>query len=422
MSDPTFRWYDDEVRAAFPALALRDDGVRRIYADAPGGTQVAGRAVDRTREVMVEFCANEGGAFRTSLRTDAAMQGAHSVVAEFLGADADEIVFGLNTTTLLFHFARMLSRDWEAGDDIVLTRMDHDANIAPWLTSAEERGVTVRWLEVDPETYQYRYDTLPTLVGPRTKLVACNHASNFLGTINDVARIVAAGRAVGAVTMVDAVQSAPHFLLDVKAIGCDLLACSPYKYFGPHAGTLYVKRELADRLKPLKVRPSPNQMPWKHAPGTPSFEAQHGTVGAIEHLAWLGERCAGIAPTASLRERLAGGLAAATVHEESLSRRFLERLRGLERIKLYGIADPAQVSGRVPTFSLRVGNRSSQEVAELFAAKNIFVWWGSFYAYEIAGALGLRDEGVVRIGFAHYNTQTEVDEILEVLTELAGRS
>ena len=413
-------WDDAEARRAFPALALEDDGVPRIYMDAPGGTQVAGRVLERMREAMVDHCANDGGAFRTSRLTDQATAAAHAAAAEFLGAGADEIVFGLNTTSLLFHFSRMLARQWRAGDEIVVTRMDHDANVAPWLIAAAERGVTVRWLEFDTATFQYRYESLPQLIGPRTRLVACNHASNLLGTINDVGRIVAAGRAVGAVTVVDAVQSAPHLPIDVEAIGCDLLACSPYKYFGPHAGVLYVRRELADGLEPLKVRPASNAMPTRHEPGTPSFEAQLGTVGALEHIAWLGERFAGVPAGASLRERLQGGLAAAAAHEHALARRFLEGVRELPNIRLYGGGDPRDVGGRVPTFSLRIGSLAPIQVAELFAARNVYVWAGAFYAYEVAGALGVRDNGgVVRIGLAHYNTLAEVETVLSILGGLA---
>jgi len=420
MAHPTLSWDDSEARAAFPSLALKDAGVPRIYMDAPGGTQVAGRVLERMREAMVDFCANDGGVFRTSRLSEKSMHAAHAAAAEFLGAGADEVLFGLNTTSLLFHFSRMLAREWRAGDDILLTRMDHDANVAPWLIAAEERGVTVRWLEFDRDTFQYRYDTLPQLIGPRTRLVACNHASNFLGTLNDVARIVEAGRAAGAVTVVDAVQSAPHFAIDVEALGCDLLASSPYKYFGPHAGLLYIRRALADRLTPLKVRPSPATMPYKHAPGTPSFEAQLGTVGALEHVAWLGERFAGVSTGASLRQRLQGGFAATTAHESALAAHFLAGLAELRNVRLYGISDPREVARRVPTFSLRIGALAPTRVAEVFAARNIYVWAGSFYAYEAAGSLGVRDDGgVVRIGFAHYNTLAEVDTVLGVLRELA---
>ena len=408
------KWNDTEVRAAFPALALCDEGQARLYADAPGGTQVAGQALDRMRQAMVEQCANEAGVFLTSQRTSEWMVIAHKAAAEFLGCDADEIVFGLNTTSLLFHFSRMLARDWRSGDEIVLSRMDHDANVGPWLIAAEERGVTVRWLDVDPQTFQYRYDTLPALIGPRTRLVACNHASNFLGTINDVQRIVAAGRAVGAVTVVDAVQSAPHFPIDVRSIDCDILVSSPYKYFGPHAGLLYVRRDLERRLKPLKIRPAPDEMPYRHAPGTPSFEAQLGTYGAFEHIAWLGDRYG--SPTGStLRARMVAGLAAATGHETSLAVRFMEGLAELPQVRLYGIADPEHVRQRVPTFSMTIAGRTASEVARIFAARNIYVWDGTFYAYEVSGLLGLRESGVVRIGFAHYNTLAEVETILGVL-------
>ena len=407
-------WNDAEVRAAFPALGLSDDGVPRLYADAPGGTQVAARCLDRTRQAMVDQCANEAGRFRTSALTSEWMTTVHAAAAEFVGADADEVLFGLNTTSLLFHFSHMLAREWQPGDEIVVTRMDHDANVGPWLIAAEERGVTVRWLDVDPQTFQYRYDRLGDLIGPRTRLVACNHASNFLGTISDVARIVAAARAVGAVTVVDAVQSAPHFQIDVRAIDCDILVSSPYKYFGPHAGLLYVRRALSERLHPLKIRPSPDSMPYRHAPGTPSFEAQLGTYGAFEHLAWLGERF-GRPAGDSLRARMGAGLAAATEHEALLATRFLEGLASLPSIRLYGIGDPAQLQRRVPTFSFTVEGHEAGAVAQIFAERNIYVWDGSFYAYELAGLFGVYDQGVVRIGFAHYNTLAEVDHILDVL-------
>jgi cysteine desulfurase family protein (TIGR01976 family) len=422
MTSTAAAWSEDEVRAAFPALAQRDAGLARVYVDAPGGTQVAGRVLDRMRESLVAHCANDGGAFRTSRLTDEKMLAAHASAAAFLGAESGrEVLFGLNSTSLLFHFSRMLARDWQPGDDIVVSRMDHDANVAPWLIAAEERGVAVRWLEFDLDTYQYRYDTLGSLVGARTRLIACNHASNFLGTINDVARIVAAGRAVGAVTVVDAVQSAPHFAIDATRIGCDLLVTSPYKYFGPHAGLAFIRTELADRLRPLKVRPSPMAMPYKHAPGTPSFEAQLGTVGAIEHLAWLGERFGAVPATAPLRQRLQAGYAASIAHENALAQRFLTALRGMPGIRIFGVDDPARTSSRVPTFSLSIRGRTPGEVAEEFARRNIFVWSGSFYAYEVAGALGVRDTGgVVRIGFTHYNTAAEVEAILAVLGELTG--
>jgi len=381
---------------------------------------VAGRAIERMHESLVEHCANDGGVFRTSRLTEEKLLAAHATAATFLGAgSAQEVLFGLNTTSLVFHLSRMLARDWQAGDEIVVSRMDHDSNIAPWLIAAEERGAVVRWLEFDPATYQYRYDTLGEIIGPRTRLVACNHASNFLGTINDVARIVAAARAVGAVTIVDAVQSAPHLALDVAAIGCDVLLTSPYKYFGPHAGLAFIRGALAERLTPLKVRPSPQTMPYRHAPGTPSFEAQLGTVGAIEHIAWLGEEFGGAAG-APLRMRLERGFAAATAHENELAKQFLAIAAELPKMRIFGIADPAANHARVPTFSFTIAGHTPVAVAEAFARRNIFVWNGSFYAYEIAGVLGVRDSGgVARIGFAHYNTAAEIATVGSVLRELA---
>lgn len=410
-------WNEAEVAAAFPALALTDGGVRRSYLDAPAGTQVAGRAIERMRRALIEDCANDGGVFRTSLAADATLVAAHEAAAALLGAGPDEVLFGLNTTSLLFSFAYMLSRDWRAGDEILLTRMDHDANVAPWLAMAEEKGVTVRWLDFDPERFRYRYETLDDLISPRTRLVACNHASNLLGTINDAARIVAAGRAVGAVTVVDAVQSAPHLPLDVAALGCDLLACSPYKLFGPHAGLLYLGRALRERLRPLKVRPSPDRMPWRFAPGTPSFEAQAGTLGAIEHLAWLGRRFGGSDPADGLRPALLAGLAAAGRHEAALMRAFLDGLDEVPGITLYGLAAP--LAERVPTFSFRLAGSTAAQVVEQLARRNIFAWAGSFYAYEAAGRLGIREGGVTRIGLAHYTTLDEVRAAARALAEIA---
>jgi cysteine desulfurase family protein (TIGR01976 family) len=412
-------WNESEVRASFPALALSDGGMPRLYADAPGGTQVCGRTLQRMREAMVEHCANEGGVFRTSQATDQWLSRVHLAAGEFFNADADEVVFGLNTTSLVFHFSRMIARDWQRGDNIVLTRMDHDSNVAPWILAAAERGVNVRFLNFDQQTFRYCYATLEQLIDRRTRVVACNHASNFLGTINDVTRIVAAGRAVGAVTVVDGVQSAAHLALDARAIGCDILSTSPYKYFGPHAGLMYVRRNFADSLvPPLKVRPCTNSMPHRHAPGTPSFEAQLGTYGCFEHLAWLGTHFGGASLQASLRARIVAGLDAAGQYETALSKRFLEGVASLSHIQVHGITATKEVTERVPTFSFSVRGMASEVVAQHFAERNHFVWAGSFYAMEAAQQLGVWESGVVRFGLAHYNTAAEVDAILNVLEDL----
>ncbi|MBS7538107.1 cysteine desulfurase-like protein [Ancylobacter lacus] len=410
------RWDMEAVRAAFPGLAVRDEGRARLYADAPAGTQVAARCLERMNRALVESCANDGGSFRTSRAAEALMLEAHAGAGALFNAGADEIVFGLNTTSLFFAFAYMLSRDWKTGDEIVLTRMDHDANVAPWLTMAQEKGVTVRWLDFSPESFEYDYAALDGLIGPRTRLVACSHASNLLGTINDVARIVAAGRAAGAVTVVDAVQSAPHLPVDVKAIGCDILCASAYKFFGPHAAVLYLAPALRDRLTPLKVRPSPAAMPWRFAPGTPSFEAQAGTLGAIEHMAGLGATLGGADPAAPLRERIVAGYAAAIAHEAELMRVFLDGAAAIPGLTLYGLSSPNRLEGRVPTFSFRLPGKHPAAVAQALADENIFAWAGSFYAQEAAGRLGIGPGGGVnRVGLAHYNTADEVRRLLGAL-------
>jgi len=411
----------DRVRAAFPALALSDDGAPRAYLDAPAGTQVASRVLDRMRKAMVDCCANDGGVFRTSMQSEGLMFEAHRAAADFLGAASfGEIVFGLNTSSLLFSFSRMLSRSWRPGDNIVLSRMDHDANVSPWLIAAQERGVQVRWLDFDPESFRYVYEGLDVLVDGRTRLVACNHASNLLGTVNDARRVVEAARSVGAVSVVDGVQSAPHMAIDVQAIGCDLFACSPYKFFGPHAGLLYVRQQLLDRLEPLKVRPAPDEAPWRFAPGTPSFEAQAGVTGAIEHIAWLGEAFGGAPADAPLRQRIEAGWRASGEHEAGLMRRFLAGLRAIPGVKLYGLGGDNELGDRVPTFSFTLPGVSAKEAVGRLAARNIFAWAGSFYAHEVAHRLCVDQHGVVRIGLAHYTSPGEVDRAIAACAEMAG--
>ena len=411
----------DTIRAAFPALSLADAGVARGYFDAPAGTQVAGRVIDAMGHAMVHACANDGGRFRTSQAANAIVEAAHAGAAALFNCDPDEIVYGLNTTSLFFQFAGILSRDWQAGDEIVLTRMDHDANVAPWLQAAADKGVTVRWLEWDRETFEFRYDMLDSIIGPRTRLVAVGQASNFLGTINDVARVCAAARAVGAVSVVDAVQSAPHVAIDVRAIGCDMLCASAYKYFGPHAATLFLARDLQAKLRPWKVRPSVDTMPTRFAPGTPSFEAQAGTLAAIEHFAWIGSECGGAAPDAPLRARIVAGFDAIVTYETDLMRQFLAGLATLPGVTLHGIGNANRLSARVPTFTFTLAGHASSAVVQALADRNIFCWSGYYYAWEPATVLGLREgPGAIRIGLSHYNSAAEVDGLVAALRDIAG--
>ncbi|RVC64443.1 cysteine desulfurase-like protein [Mesorhizobium sp. M00.F.Ca.ET.038.03.1.1] len=415
-------WDIEIVRAAFPSLALTDGGRSRVYLDAPGGSQVAARVIERMSEVMLRSCANEGGVFRTSHDSDSIMGDAHVATAALLGATSpDEIVFGLNSTSLIFYFSRMIAHEWRPGDEIVLTRMDHDGNVGPWMIAAEERDVTIRWLDFDSETFEYRYEQLDGLINSRTRLVACNHASNIFGTVNDVCRIVAAAKAVGAVTMVDAVQSAPHLPLNVASIGCDLLACSAYKFFGPHAGVMFVAAGLRDRLVPLKVRAASWEMPWRLSPGTPSFEAQAGTQAAIEHIAWLGESFGGVSEKKPLRERVVAGLEAAAAYELTLMDRFLTGIARVSGLDLYGIRSRNRLNARVPTFSFRLPKRTPQEIVQALAERNIFGWAGDFYAYEASRRLGLHDRGgVMRLGLSHYTSMQEVDLAVEAIAGLAA--
>jgi cysteine desulfurase family protein (TIGR01976 family) len=407
------------VRAAFPALALTDAGVLRRYFDAPAGTQVAGRVIDAMRDAMLNACANDGGAFRTSVAASAIVDAAHDGAAALFNCDPDEIVVGLNTTSLFFEFATLISNDWQAGDEIVLTRMDHDANVSPWLQAAADKGVTVRWLEWDRETFEFRYDSLDTLIGSRTRLVAVGQASNFLGTINDVTRVCAAARAVGAISVVDAVQSTPHIAIDVRAIGCDILCASAYKFFGPHAAIMFLSRAMQARLRPWKVRPSVETMPTRFAPGTPSFEAQAGTLAAIEHFAWIGSHCGGAPATAPLRQRLTAGFEAIIAYETDLMRQFLTGLTTLPGITLHGIGNANRLASRVPTFTFSIAGHEAPAVATALADRNIFAWAGYFYAWEPATVLGLRDgPGALRIGLSHYNDAAEVDALLAALRDI----
>ncbi|MFZ4690101.1 MAG: cysteine desulfurase-like protein [Polymorphobacter sp.] len=409
------------VRSAFPALALSDAGVPRHYFDAPAGTQVAGRVVQAMSDVMINACANSGGLFRTSTATDAIVDAAHAGAAALFNCDPDEIVYGLNTTSLFYEFAALISRDWAPGDEIVLTRMDHDANVSPWLQAAHDKGVTVRWLEWDRDSFEFRYETLDLLIGPNTRLVAVGQASNFLGTINDVARVCAAARAVGAISVVDAVQSTPHIAIDVRAIGCDLLCASAYKFFGPHAAVMFLSRGMQQRLRPWKVRPSVDTMPTRFAPGTPSFEAQAGTLAAIEHFAWLGSHHGAATADAPLRQRLLAGFDTITAYETDLMRQFLAGLADLPGITLHGIGNANRLASRVPTFTFTIAGHDAPDVAQALADRNIYCWSGYYYAWEPATVLGLREgPGAIRIGLSHYNSTDEVAALLGALGEMVG--
>ena len=403
------------VRAEFPALARTDAGRPRIYLDAPGGTQVCRRAIARMVAHMESGTANDGGAFRTSIETNALSDEAHAAVADLFGGATDEIAFGPNMTTLTFALSRALGRGWGPSDEIVLTRMDHDANVAPWLHLARDRGLIVKWLDFDPVTWAYRLDALPGLLGPRTRLVAVNWASNALGTVNDVAEIVRIVRAHStALVHVDAVQAAPHLALDVASLGADAVVASPYKFFGPHQGVLGARRELLVALDAYKVRPSSDDPPaHKLETGTPSWEGQAGTFGAVEHIAWIGETMGGA--NGGRREQLRAGMVVLARHEAMLGEAMLAGFRTIPGLTLHGVPTMA---GRVPTFAITLDGHAPDEVARRLADENIFVWSGNFYAPEITGLLGMPD-GFVRLGPCHYNTLAEVEATVAALAQIA---
>ena len=395
----------EKVRAQFPALQMTDGGRPRIYLDAPGGTQVCERAIERMVAYMRGGTANDGGAFATSLATEALSTAAHAAMARLLGARHGEIAFGLNMTSLTFAISRSLATRWTTGDEIVLTRLDHDANVAPWLRLAQDRGLTVRWIDLDPESGRLRLDGLGDVLNERTVLVAVGHASNALGTTNDVAAIVRAAKDANpqALVFVDAVQSVPHLPVDVSALGCDFLVASPYKVFGPHQGVLWGREALLAELPAYKVRPSPTQPPAvKWETGTPSYEGQAGTLGALEHLADT------------------GGMAAIAAYERELGQRLLDGLLTVPGLRLWG---PPTMESRVPTFAFTLAGVDPRTVAEQLAAVNIFVWSGSFYAVEVIDRLGLTETGgLVRVGLCHYNSAQEVDRTLEMIASIARKS
>jgi len=408
----------DAVRARFPALSVSDPGGRRVYFDAPGGTQICSDAIDRMVAHLRGGTANSGGNFATSIDTDAMSEAAHEAMADLLGGESGEIAFGPNMTSLTFALSRALAQGWQAGDEIVLSRLDHDANISPWLMAARDRDVTVRWIDIDPDHGTLRLAELPGLLGAKTRLVAVGGASNALGTINDLRAIVDIVRAHStALVFVDAVQSVPHVPTDVAALGCDFLACSPYKFFGPHQGVLWGRAGLLDGLDAYKVRPASSQPPAvRFETGTPSFEGQAGVLGTIEYLEWLGRL---VSPGVNdRRSALLAAMTACVAYERTLGERLLAGLAMIPGLRLYG---PPGMDDRVPTFAFTIEGHAPKDIAAHLAARAINAWAGHFYAIEPLGRLGLMESGgLLRVGLCHYNDASEVDRLIAALEELTA--
>jgi cysteine desulfurase family protein (TIGR01976 family) len=405
----------DAVRARFPALArVGDDGRPVVLVDAPGGSQVPDEVIEAVARHYRRGMSNTHGAFATSHETDSVIADARRAAADFTGADPDEIVFGPNATTLLLHVSRSFAKTLAPGDEVVVTRLDHDANVRPWVLAAADAGATVRWVDIREDDVTFDVESFEAALSSRTKLVAFTLASNAVGTIPPAADLVARAKGAGALVAVDGVHLAQHRLPDLHGIGADLLVCSPYKFFGPHLGILAARRSLLATWSPYKLVPSSDDVPERWETGTQNHEGLAGLAAAVDYLAAL----AGGTDT-SRRDRLAGSYAAITAHEQTLADRFLTGVAALPLVRLWGIADRDRIAERTPTFAIRLGDEHPAETAKALAARGIFVWDGDYYAREIMVRLGLLETGgAVRIGFCHYHSTDEVDRVLDALGEL----
>lgn len=413
-----------KIRPQFPALTKPV-----IFLDNPGGTQIARKSLKRIHDYLVDCNANHGGVFATSVQSDQLIQSTREAAADFLcAAQADEIVFGPNMTTLTFGVSRALGLTFNAGDTLVVTRLDHDANISPWLRVAEDRGCRIRWVDFNPVDCTLDLDDYQRALEEKPKLVAFGYASNAVGTVNPAVKLTRMAHEAGALVYIDAVQYAPHGPIDVRQIGCDFLVCSAYKFFGPHLGILYGRYELLDALKAYRVRPAPAEPPGKFETGTGTFENIAGLLGALDYLEWVGrnygaEHSGLFEGQYSGRRRLyKQAMAAVRSYEVELSRAMLDNLQEVPGLKLYGMHDNRKLEQRVPTFSFTLQGRTPLQTAEYLAQAGINVWNGNFYALAVTERLGLEAQGgLVRVGAVHYNTQVEVQQLGEALRSFQAR-
>jgi cysteine desulfurase family protein (TIGR01976 family) len=400
------------IRARFPAVSTRShNGKPVLFFDNPAGTQVPQETIHGYSSYLQHNNANEGGFFATSRATDAIIAEARAAMADFLGAsDPREIVFGQNMTSLAFHLSRALGKILQPGDEIVVTRLDHDANIAPWL-ALQEGGITLRWIDLNPDDVTLNYENAEQVITERTRLLAVGYASNAFGTVNDVRRLADLAHAVGAWVFVDAVHYGPHGPIDVEGIGADLLACSPYKFFGPHLGVLWGRMQVLSTLPAEHVRPAGDDPPDSWETGTQSHEALSALLGTMEYLCSL-------APEGDRRTRLRAAMTSIRAYERTLSERLIAGMLSVPGLRIFGITDPAHFDRRVPTVSFLVGDQDPADISRRLGERGIYSWAGNHYALEPMGRLGL--EGTNRIGLVHYNTYEEIDRFVETLRELAG--
>jgi cysteine desulfurase family protein (TIGR01976 family) len=408
------------VRAQFPSLAQTINGHPAAFLDGPGGTQVPQRVIDAISGYLHRDNANTGGAYATSRNTDAMLAEARAAMADFLNCSADEIVFGPNMTTLTYAMSRAIGRDLGPGDEILVTRLDHDANVSPWL-ALEEKGVTIRWAEIHEESCTLDLADLASKINERTRLVAVGYASNAVGTINPVKAIVRLAHAAGALAYVDAVHYGPHGLIDVAALDCDFLVCSTYKFFGPHMGVLFGKREHLQCLQPYKVRPLTDAVPNRWEWGTLNHECIAGITACVDYIADLGRRSH---PAVSTRRAaIVAAFEAIHHYEHGLMNRLIAGLLKIPNIKIYGITDPARFAERCPTIALRVLNQTKDQTPLALSTKlgdqGFFTWDGNYYALNLTERLDVeKSGGFLRIGLVHYNTTEEVDRLLAALREI----
>lgn len=412
------------IRAQFPVFGAGRPHADTIFFDGAAGTQVSQRVLDRMTASLIDHNANLGGFFAVSQEAMADVWQAREAMADFFNAnDPREVVFGQNMTTLTLAMSRTLAPLFAEGDEIILTRMDHDANVAPWLRIAEDRGLTVKWLDFDVARCEFDLAQLDRLLTPRTKLVAVGYASNVTGTINDVTAVTRRAKQAGALVFVDAVQFAPHGVIDVQAIGCDFLVCSSYKFYGPHHGILWGRLALLESLTPYKVRAASDASPEKFETGTKAREAIAGILGAVEHYEWIGTEWGGATPASSRRARIVAGLEASRLYEEELVRQLIAGLQVVPSIRIIGITDPAAFARRVPTISFVVAGRATDDVSKAMAAEGINLWSGHSYGLEPCRHLGILEHGgVVRLSLAQYNTAEEVERFLQVFYRWLGHA
>jgi cysteine desulfurase family protein (TIGR01976 family) len=407
------------VREQFPSLNLQVNGQAAAFLDGPAGTQVPRQVIQAIEDYFLSANANTCGAFETSRRNDAMIAKTRRAMADFFNCQPSEVVFGQNMTTITFALARAIGRELKAGDEVVVTTLDHDANVAPW-RALEEKGVVVRQVDIHEEDCTLDLEDLQRKITKKTRLVAVGYASNMVGTINPIAEITKLAHEAGALMFVDAVHYAPHGFIDVKALDCDFLVCSPYKFFGPHLGTLFGKREHLQRFKPYKVRPATDSIPDCWETGTQVQELIAGIGAAVDYLAGVGQHCDASAP--ARRQALQAAYRATVPYERTLLTNLLDGLRAIPGVKVYGITDPKRFGERCSTISLRMGERHPTEIAKFLGDRGIFTWDGNFYAMNLSERLGVESKGgVLRIGLVHHNTLEEVNRLLSALGECSAK-